>query len=325
MIVARHSTEALPRSERFTWWHDMTVSTLIPTVISSDHAADFHATADVLDLGAARITSMSYAPVATRRTRKLIRQHDPGYLQLSLTARGTMGISQCGRTVSLRTGDLVLYDSSSPFDGWAASGDGAVKHVVAQIPKRLLPVRTVPVEQLVAARIPGDEGFGTLLSHFLIQVTARAHEYGDSDAPRLSTVLSDLLAGTMARRLDDERAQCPDSRRRTTLLRVQNFIREHLGDAGLAPGDIAAANHISVRTLHRLFQDEGLTVAAYIRRQRLEHARRDLADPTRATTPVHAVAARWGFPHPSDFSRAFRNTYGMPPGEYRRELRGGRK
>ncbi|MFJ8787579.1 hypothetical protein [Streptomyces sp. NPDC102462] len=31
--------------------------------------------------------------------------------------------------------------------------------------------------------------------------------------------------------------------------------------------------------------------------RRLERARQDLADRGRNTTPVHAIAARWGFPH----------------------------
>lgn len=36
-----------------------------------------------------------------------------------------------------------------------------------------------------------------------------------------------------------------------------------------------------------------------------------------AARPVNAIAANWGLTDPAGFSRAFRNTYGMPPGEYR--------
>nr|WP_243274742.1 helix-turn-helix domain-containing protein [Streptomyces albus] len=61
-----------------------------------------------------------------------------------------------------------------------------------------------------------------------------------------------------------------------------------------------------------------MTVAAWIRRQRLEHCRRDLADPRLRDRPIHAIAARWGFPRPGDFTRAFRAAYGIPPRDYRR-------
>ena len=33
--------------------------------------------------------------------------------------------------------------------------------------------------------------------------------------------------------------------------------------------------------------------------------------------PLHVRDRRWGYPRPSDFTRAFRTTFGMTPGEYR--------
>ncbi|MER7694990.1 helix-turn-helix domain-containing protein [Streptomyces sp. NPDC097610] len=74
--------------------------------------------------------------------------------------------------------------------------------------------------------------------------------------------------------------------------------------------------------LHRLFQHEDETVAASIRRQRLERTRHDLADPAQRTTPVHAIATRWGFPRAAEFTRAFRTAYGIPPKEYRHQTQG---
>ncbi|SNT54953.1 Helix-turn-helix domain-containing protein [Asanoa hainanensis] len=75
--------------------------------------------------------------------------------------------------------------------------------------------------------------------------------------------------------------------------RVKDFIRQHLHDPGLTPARIADQHHISRGYLHRLFQAEGETVSAYIRRNRLAGAHRDLADPALAGTPIHVVGARW--------------------------------
>jgi AraC-like DNA-binding protein len=105
---------------------------------------------------------------------------------------------------------------------------------------------------------------------------------------------------------------------RTLLLRVHAFIEEHLGEIDLAPGIVAAAHHISLRHLHRLFETQHTTVAGWIRHRRLERCRKDLADPAQHTMPVSAVAARWGLPDSAHFSRLFRHTYGLPPAEYRR-------
>jgi AraC-like DNA-binding protein len=75
---------------------------------------------------------------------------------------------------------------------------------------------------------------------------------------------------------------------------------------------------MSLRALHQLFHDEGLTVAAWIRHRRLEQCRRDLSDPAFGSKPVAAIAARWGFSSAADFSRAFHAAHGLPPAEYRR-------
>ncbi|MFE4047964.1 helix-turn-helix domain-containing protein [Streptomyces sp. YIM B13518] len=84
---------------------------------------------------------------------------------------------------------------------------------------------------------------------------------------------------------------------------------------------MAAAHQISTRSLYKLFQEEGLTVAAWVRERRLENCRRALADPALNSRPVHAIAARWGFADSAHFSRAFRAAYGMPPKEYRQLTR----
>lgn len=101
------------------------------------------------------------------------------------------------------------------------------------------------------------------------------------------------------------------------LPRIRSFILGHLGDPRLDPASVAAAHHISVRSLHRLFQSQGLTVVGFIRHQRLEGVRRDLTDPGLRGKPIHAVAARWGFPRAAEFTRAFRASYGVTPSDYR--------
>jgi AraC-like DNA-binding protein len=70
---------------------------------------------------------------------------------------------------------------------------------------------------------------------------------------------------------------------------------------------------VSVRYLHRLFEDEQATVAGWIRFRRLERCRRDLLDPALSAEPVSAIAGRWGLPSAADSSRLFRAAEGVPP------------
>ncbi|MGH3388856.1 MAG: helix-turn-helix transcriptional regulator [Actinomadura sp.] len=76
---------------------------------------------------------------------------------------------------------------------------------------------------------------------------------------------------------------------------------------------------MSTRHLHRLFEDQGTVVAAWIRSQRLEACRRDLADPALCLVSIGELAARRGFSHPAAFSRAFRTAFGCSPRDYRHD------
>lgn len=86
---------------------------------------------------------------------------------------------------------------------------------------------------------------------------------------------------------------------------------------------MAAATHISVSYLHKLFHAEGISVAAWIRQRRLEACRRDLADPASAARPVAAIGARWGFTSAARSSQVFKAAHGMAPQQYRRWVQAG--
>jgi AraC-like DNA-binding protein len=137
----------------------------------------------------------------------------------------------------------------------------------------------------------------------------------------LGTVVVDLVAAWLAGEVEAEADVPEDARRRAMMESIRAFVRRNLHDPELSPAVIAAEHHISVSYLHRVFtqQSGGETVAAWIRGQRLERARRDLGDPALAALPIHAVATRWGIHRASAFSRAFQVAYGLSPREHRHQ------
>lgn len=187
------------------------------------------------------------------------------------------------------------------------------------IPKALLPLPPHQVQELLNRRLSGREGIGALLTDFLAGLDRQAAVLQPSDASRMGRVVVDLLTAWMGQMLDAEASLPPETRQQALMERILAFIRQNLHDPELAPPAVAAAHHISLSYLHRIFQQESPdeTVGAWIRGRRLEGARRDLADPALRGLPVHALAARWGYHRASDFTRAFRSAYGLPPTEYR--------
>ncbi|MGW1887761.1 helix-turn-helix domain-containing protein [Streptomyces sp. NPDC001970] len=318
VMVAEFRTSDLPRRERFGSWCDLTDNTLVPNTLHSDHASDFRAGLRMTDLGSVLVSAVAYPSLVTSRPAKLIRRSDPEQYQLMLNLHGSHGIVHGGRDATSSVGQIMMYDTSRPWHGWAHADRGRVKGILLQLPRTLLPLAADRVRSLTAMPLPGTDGVGSLLASYLKQVAAGADSYTVADGPRLATVAVDLLTALCAHHLDAERGVPPEIHRRALLLRIHAFIDQHLGDPGLTPAAVAAECQISLRHLHRLFTEQDLPVAAWIRHRRLERCRRDLADPDLSRRPVAAVAARWGFTDSSHFSRTFRAVYGMPPGDYRR-------
>jgi AraC-like DNA-binding protein len=164
----------------------------------------------------------------------------------------------------------------------------------------------------------GDRGAGALASSLALELPRHLDDHAEEDDARLGTAVLDLLTVALAARLDREGRVSQDTRRRALLRRIHAFIEQHLHDPDLSPATIAAAHHISLRYLYKLFEAQQTTVAGWIRRRRLERCRRDLLDPALLGRPVSAIGTRWGLPNPAHFSRAFRAAYGLAPVEYRR-------
>jgi AraC-like DNA-binding protein len=237
---------------------------------------------------------------------------------MALGKAGQQRIEQARQNAALGAGDMVLYDSSRPFDAFATATPLAkCESLLVQFPKKLLPLPDRHVARLLAVPLSSKAGIGRLLAQFLNGIAEEHADCTPRDGARLASTTIDLVAATLAHHLDREAAMPLESRQCILFLRISSFIQEYLADPGLGPASIASAHQISLRYLHRIFQQQNTTVSALIRQMRLDRCRRDLADPGLQHQTIGAIGARWGFTRPADFSRAFRAGVGMPPGEYR--------
>ena len=310
------NVEDQPANTRVDYFQHVMSSTLAPYEI---FAADRRIPAQVHhahegQIGPVSVVNSRVSALQVVRTSALIRRSDPGVCKINLGIRGRGKYEQGDRRGLLMPGEFNLMDLTRP-SRVAVEATQEVSIVI--FPQESLPLRGGDLRDLTAVPFSPQDPYAAMVASLGREMTQRldSGEAGRSDL--IGTAFLDLLALALATRLDRLSAVVPESRQRAMAARIRAFIDEHLGDPGLSPALIAAAHHISVRALHRLYETEGETVTASIRRRRLERCRQDLLDPLHHRRPAGAVGARWGFRDPAAFSRVFRAAYGLPPAEYR--------
>ncbi len=311
MSVVRRATDE-PAPARPDYWRHVVSDTFAPMdMVFEDAELDDELVTH--EVGAVRVSESWCGPGEVRRTARQIRRQDPDSYQVIVPVHGRTAGEQDGRRAVLGPGDFSVADLSRPLHCVHERRHA----VLLTFPRALMPLRHQEVARLAVTRIPGDRGIEALVSTMVRQLPRRLAEHDGNERARLGTAVLDLLAVALSDRLDIGTRLPVETRRQALATRIDAFIETHLADPSLTPARVAAAHHVSVRYLHKLFEDRGQTVAALIRQRRLERCRRDLLDPALADRPVYATAARWGLLSSAHFNRMFRDAYGLPPGEFR--------
>lgn len=316
------STEGLSAQERLALFDQFLTQSKHGSRVLSSRPDLFTAQVRAVQMGTIEVSELTAAHATVARTPALIRATDPDVYAFIAPLSGEARLRQAGRDIELRPGWMALRSSGRPFEIHVPADQGPTRLIRAQVPRNLLARQRPQLDRLLAKPIPGTGGMGHLFTQFLSSLAAgpigQGGDYRPGDLPRLGNLTLDMFDAVLAHVLDPDLAVLPGQQ--ALLGQITAYIREHLGDPDLSPDTVAAAHHISTSYLHRLFASRDLTVAATVRIQRLERARRDLLDPRLADLPIHRIAARWGFRDHATFTRAFRARYGIPPKTLRNDL-----
>lgn len=309
-----YRADDVPPASRLDYLRHVIARTLVPQEHRFDHGPEFEFNIRSGELGAVRLTESQAGPGTAVRTGRLIRCSDPEVYLVGVVAEGRLLIEQDERRAVLQPGDLTLFDSSRP----GRKRHLAMRSIVVGFPRSMLPLPSDDVRRLTAVPHRGDEGVGSVVSALVRDTARRIDDVSPAEAARFGRALVDLLTVLFAGRLNRAGDVPSETSRHALLRQVYAYLDRHLDDPSLGPGTVAAAHHVSVRALYKLFESEPRSISAGIRQARLDRCRRDLLDPALADRPVGWIAARWGLPNHAHFSRLFRATYGCSPSELRR-------
>ncbi|MFF5635845.1 helix-turn-helix transcriptional regulator [Streptomyces sp. NPDC012825] len=200
--------------------------------------------------------------------------------------------------------------------------------VVLRVSRKLVPCGDDALAGTVGRTHDATTGTAALLRPLLLAlavqdaISAGTGRQSDGSATRWGNLLADLtgcLVEEIAERTSGPHRVPSDGH--GPVEEIRRWTNARLVEPDLCPSTVAAAHFMSVRRLHKLFEQQNGTLSRWVQHRRLEECRRELGRSDGRQVLVSSIAQRWGFATAAHFSRTFRSAYGMSPRAWR-ETRG---
>jgi AraC-like DNA-binding protein len=309
-------TNAVPESERCGFFADWIGRMFQGLKADTYGDTRFDGRATTLHAGDVVLTRLEATRHQVTRSSALARSTELPYLKIVAPWVGCAGVGQKGRETWVTPGQWSLYDTT---DSYAVANPEQVEHLIVMIPKASIAERGLALDPLMARRLGGSGGIGTLALHTMRSAFDELRHMPDSAARGVGDAITQLVHLSL---LDLAGQQTQVSQREALREQIKRYVAQHLADPGLSVDGLARALNCSRRQLYNAFSEEPDGVASYIQAQRLQACRRTFDDRGSDHRSITDIAVGFGFQNMAHFSRVFRAQLGMAPSDYRRAATG---
>jgi AraC-like DNA-binding protein len=232
-------------------------------------------------------------------------------LIIVLQTEGWVDTDSAGRCVRREVGDVAISDYARPFHSVATDYAMLIVHLARDsVPAALLALEP---HGLI---FPRGSGAAHLIGAAIKELFAQADDLTVGEAEAAIDGIVALTTACARAKLAGSEVDHVKSKRKTAL----DYIDAHLSNAQLGPDEIAEAASVSRASLYRLLSAEG-GIRAVLLKRRLDEALRLLLEDDKNARPLKEIAQCCGFGGTSQFARAFRARFGVPPRQYRALVR----
>ncbi len=302
------STESVSVRDRREWLEDIIRQEYTKVKVTPPKDRDLFNSMTFYEWSQLRLSIIQSHEIGIQRLlHEPYRANQNNYLAVVLLS-GSYSLQQGGREVSLKPGDMAIYDATLPHKIECTTD---FSKMIVAIPRAVMRERMSGVEHCTAVRISGEQGIGNITSGFMRNMVSQLGMLDAHTFEALSDHYLDLLAESLAS-IRPQNINLAKSKS-ATLHMVKNYIERHLGDPTLNANQIALAVGLSVRYINTLFSHEDTSMMRYVWSRRLENCKRDIQSNCHVRSSISEIAFQWGFNDSSHFSRAFKQKYGAAP------------
>lgn len=306
-----------PKGEsNFDYWREVVCGEFVQLAcdpLPGQDLSDFQASLR----GGVGFTDVSFSEVISKpqlvnRTNEQISSAGEDDFLISFQLENNCTVRQYGREALLTPGSFALYDSTAPY---SLSFEESFHQFVVQMPRDVLARHLIEPEKYAAISVNAANGLGSVLKDFIFSL---ASELSSSEV-KPSDVLSENLVSLIALSFSSSVVQSglteSDCVKEALIRRIKHFVENNLFDPALNNNKVAESQGISLRYLHKLFQDQDESIHEMILHRRLAAAHELLINNTAARPTIESIAYHVGFSSASHFSRAFKARFGVTPSD----------
>lgn len=259
--------------------------------------------------GAVKSISRTNEDIAAQNTNNVVLLLNAGQSQLC--------VEQSGRDVDLNSGESVLVEQSAP--SIIRVDDGRCGLIAVQAERERVRQRCPGVEDRLMTVVPASMTINALVRAYVGVLIDENEGASQPTMQFLADHIADLIAATASIDAPATAHDNADVRglRATRAQAILARIRADFTDPEISAKTVAASLGLSVRYVHELLEETGLSFAEHVLEARLLLTRRILSNGSNDKLLVSEVAYSCGFSSLSYFNRAFRHRFGCTPGSMR--------
>ena len=275
------------------------------------HPDGFAAEYSSVQLGHIALHVVDMSPVLIDRGPARIAERPHQELHLGFVIDGQANLTQHGRTVQCRPGDMAFRTSNEPYTVVVPRRS---RFVQIGLPLNGLGHRIRGLRQITAVRLgftPLVQATGHLLQMLAAALptpgTRAAHHAERAVVDITGALIDELTSATLQERTDSD-----------LLGQVTSYVQRNIGNSRLGARQIAHHLGIGLEQLQRLVSVAGVSVDQYILQIRLDAATEQLKNPDRPS--LKQIADETGFRSSDDLGRQMRRHLGTSPTQFRLDL-----
>jgi AraC-like DNA-binding protein len=220
-------------------------------------------------------------------------------------------------------GPSVLRPRAAMISSFAEPGEfvarDAVSWAAVCLPRGALAQFVRNPDDLVGQTIPPDSAALQILIRYLdvINEPTRIHRPLND---HIATTLIDLVGLALHAPKELQDIALSRGLKAARAHELLSDIRRNYAQSGISPSSVARRLGMSVRYLHALLEDTGLSFGQHVTELRLQKAKTMLEAPGAQVMTIAEIGSRCGFEDTSHFVRRFRRRFEISPGAYRSQL-----